>query len=423
MLKRLFIVLLATFFFVMGCGQLDNRIIIKVALWGSPEEIKIISDTVRMYEKTHPNIKVELQHSRGGADYIQKVLTQIAGGDPLDIAFAEVNVFVPMFEKDVFLDLTPFIQKDKEFDIKEFFPEVVRRFTRDGKIYCIPRDTAPFACVFYNKKLFDEAGVSYPKDSWNYNDLIRIAKQLTKRDDSGNIMQYGFHAWAWMNFVFGFGGQIVDKEENPTKCVLNKSDAIKGLQFYADLCYKYKVSPSPLALNSMQQGPADLFLAGKLAMFSSGIWETPRFRSIIAFDWDVAMFPKGPKRRAFGSGGSGYCITKATKHPKEAWEVLKVLAGDYGQEMLAKGGLAQPANRRIAEGEYWAKSKEKPLNKKMLNEAVKYAVYEPFHPKWQEAQDKYLREALDDLFNNEITAQKFASEVVPKIDKLMFDGK
>ncbi|MDD5067720.1 MAG: extracellular solute-binding protein, partial [bacterium] len=165
---------------------------------------------------------------------------------------------------------------------------------------------------------------------------------------------------------------------------------------------------------------ADMVMAGKLAMMRSGIWETPRFRNIKSFDWDVAMFPKGPVKRAFGSGGSGYCIVRTTKHPEEAWEVLKALSGDYGQEMLARGGLAQPANMRIAGGEYWAKSPEKPLNKKMLNEAVRYTMYEPFNPLWQEAQSKYLGSALDMFFNNEITSGQFARDTVPKLNSLMF---
>ncbi len=401
----------------------DNKVVIRVAYWGGPEEIKIITDLMKQWEATHTNIIVKLQHTKGGSDYISKILTQMAGDSAPDIVFTEVNVFVPMYEKNIFLDLTPFIKKDKEFNINDFFQPVVKRFTRNGEIYVIPRDIAPFACVYYNKQLFDEAGVAYPTDNWNFNDLLRIAKKLTKRDANGNIIQYGFYSWSWMNFVYSFGGKITDSVEHPAKCMLGSPASLRGLQFYMDLCNKYKVSPSPLALKSLDQGPAEMFMAGKLAMMTSGIWETPRFRKIKSFDWDIVMFPKGPVKRAFGSGGSGYAITKATKHPEEAWEVLKALAGVKGQEWLAKTGLAQPANRIVAEGKYFAKSKEKPLNKKMLNKAVNYIIFEPFHSKWQEAQDKYLRESLDMLFSNELSIDEFKNKVVKNIDNLMFGEK
>ncbi len=400
-----------------------NKVEIRVAYWGGPEEMKIINDLMKEWQKSHTNIIVNLQHTKGGADYISKILTQMAGNSAPDIVFTEVNVFVPMYEKNIFLDLTPFIKKDKEFEISSFFKPVVDRFKRKGAIYAVPRDIAPFACVYYNKRLFDQAGVKYPKDNWDFKDLLRIAKKLTKRDKSGRIIQYGFYSWAWMNFVYSFGGSIVDNVDNPTKITLDSPAAKKGFKFYMDLCNKYKVSPSPVALKGLDQGPAEMFMAGKLAMMNSGIWETPRFRTIKSFDWDVVMFPKGPVRRAFGSGGSGYAITRTTKHPEEAWQVLKALAGVKGQEWLAKTGLAQPANKIVAKGKYFAGSSEKPLNKKMLNKAVNYIIFEPFHPKWQEAQDKYLRESLDLLFSNEITIDEFEKNIVKNIEKLMFGEK
>ena len=87
---------------MISCTDKDaGKTRIRVAFWGGPEEIKIIQDTIKAWEKSHPNIKVELQHSKGGQDYITKILTQIAGDDPPDIAFSEVNIFVPMYSKDI----------------------------------------------------------------------------------------------------------------------------------------------------------------------------------------------------------------------------------------------------------------------------------------------------------------------------------
>ncbi len=420
---KVFLTLSIITLLILSCAprKKSKKVTIKVAFWGAPEEIEIITDTVKKWQKKHPDINVELQHTKAGTEYISKILTQVAAGDAPDVIFTEVNVFVPMVSKGIFLDLTPFIKKDKDFNINDFFPEIVDRFTRNGKIYCIPRDIAPFACVYYNKKLFDEAGIEYPTDDWTFKDLVRIAKKLTKVDKSGRITQYGFYSWAWMNFVYSFGGRIVDNIENPTRCTLDEKPALDGLKFYVDLCHKYKVAPTPITFRNMDQQPIEIFMTGKLAMFNSGIWETPRLRTIKDFDWDVVMFPKGPVKRAFGCGGSGYCILRTTKHPQQAWEVLKALAGKEGQIYLAQTGLAQPANRIIAESEFFAGSPLKPLNKKMLNTAVKYVIFEPFHPKWQEAQDVYLRDGLDMLFNGDITIEQFAKEIVPKINKLMFE--
>jgi multiple sugar transport system substrate-binding protein len=411
--------LFISLFLWSGCSaKLQNQKTIKVAYWGSVEEIGIITDSMRRWQKKHPDIKVVLEHTQAGS-YVSKILTRIAGGDAPDIVFSEVTVFVPMYYKNVFLDLTPFIAKDREFQINDYFPAIVKRFTRDNKIYCIPRDVAPIACVYFNKNLFNQAGIPYPADDWTLDDLLATAKKLTVNESGSKQIQYGFYSWCWQNFVYCFGGSIVDNIEHPVKCVLDSQDAVKGLKFYSDLANRYNVSPSPLVLNSMQRSSGDLFMAGKLAMYNSGIWETPRFRTIKDFNWDIAMFPRGPAGRRFETGGSGYCIVRTTKNPEAAWEVLKALAGDYGQEMLAASGLAQPANQKIAEGKFWALSPDKPLNKGMLNKAVSYSVYAPFNPFWQEAQDKYLNNALDNVFNGKMTPAELARKIVPQINEFL----
>jgi len=131
------------------------------------------------------------------------------------------------------------------------------------------------------------------------------------------------------------------------------------------------------------------------------------------------MFPKGPKGiRKFATGGTGYGILKSTKYPDEAWEVLKALSGDDGQIMLAESGLAQPANKKIAEGEHFALSSNVPLNKKMLNEAVKMTVYDPFHAKWREIRDLYIYPEFDLMFNGLKPVKDAVDAIVPKANEL-----
>src|SRR3989339_984522 len=328
---------------------------IRVAYWGAPSEKEIINKTISNWGKNNPGIKVVLEHIPSGS-YIDKVLTEFAGGNPPDIIFCEVNVFVTFFYKNALLDLTPFLQEDKELNMNSYFPEVVSRFSKNGRIFCIPRDTAPFACIFYNKSIFDKLNVAYPTDNWDMDQMLATAKKLTVDEngktpgqqgfDPKKIKRYGFWAWAWQNFVYSFGGKLVDNIDNPTRCLLDEQAAVDGVQYFIDLSYKHNVSPKPEALTNTGMNINQLFVTEKLAMFSTGIWDTPNLRKTVGdkFKWDVVMFPKGPQgKRGFGTGGSGYAILNTTRFPRESWEVLKCLAGAKGQEMLADAGLAQPA--------------------------------------------------------------------------------
>ncbi|MBI4971149.1 MAG: sugar ABC transporter substrate-binding protein [Candidatus Omnitrophica bacterium] len=404
--------------FQNGCAKKESStngaVTVKVAFWGSPEEIEIITNSINGWQQAHPNIHVRFEHTPFGG-YVSKILTRIAGGAAPDVICTEVNYFVSFASKGVLENLNPYIEKDKEFSKAAFFPEVLDRFTVNGKLLAIPRDTAPFACVFYNKEMFDKAGVPYPTDDWTWEEFLDKAKKLTK-ESKGRITQYGFYGWAWKNFIYGNGGALVDNVAKPTKTLIDQPESIEGLQFYVDLINKYKVMPTPVALTNMGMGIDVMFASGKLAMFLSGVWETPALRQR-NFKWDIAMFPKNAKGvRKFGTGGSGYCILKSSKHKDAAWEVIKALTGAEGQKELAKRGLAQPALINIAEGPDWAENTEAPANKKMLNQAVKYVVYDPFVSNWSEIESKYLNEELDLVFNGRETVSDALRKVAPKIN-------
>jgi len=406
-----------------GCAKKEagpkGPVEIKVAYWGAPDDVNIISGIISQWQSAHPDIIVRLEHTpyRGYAD---KLLTRIAGRAAPDIICTEVDLFVTFQSKDVLIDLDPYVASDPEFNIADFFPEIIDRFSVGGKLYAVPRDTAPFACVYYNKKLFDEARVPYPADDWTLDDMLGKAKKLTKQDKDGSVIQYGFYAWAWQNFVYAFGGSLVDDVKNPSRCTLDSPESIKGLQFYADLINKYKVQPSAITMSNLAMGVQGMFMTGRLAMFSSGIWETPGLRKINDFDWDVAPFPKGPSGiRGFGTGGSGYCILKESAHPKEAFEVIKALAGKKAQGAMAQAGLVQPAMRTIAESAEWVNDGKPPMNKKMLNEAMKYVIYDPFSPSWREAKELYIIPELDLIFGGKKTAETAANTFVPKVNDLL----
>ncbi len=425
MLQKFFLILTLLFFTLtstdcMKVKNMDKRTPIKVSYWGSYEEIQAMKKIATKIEKKYPDIKIILEHVAIGNDpnkYTQKILTEAAAGTAPDIAFSEVNLFVDFYSKGIFISLNDFIKNDKNFSLNDYFPTILKRFTVDNKIYILPRDVAPFAVVYYNKDLFNEEGLKFPTDNWNIYDLLKISQKLTKKDASGNIKQFGFYTWAWFNFIYTFGGKVVDNVAHPTKCLLNSPNSVKGLQFYIDLMYKYKVMPTPSSLSS---GYQELFKTGKLAMYCAGIWETPQLRKGAPFDWDIVMFPKGPHgERGFASGGSGYGILKWCKHKEKAWKVLKMLASPDAMKDLAKIGLAQPASISLSESKVWAKAPGKPQNKKMLNEAVKYIIFDPFTPKWSYIQKNIISLYMDPVFLGNKPLKPALDKITKEINKIL----
>lgn len=408
-----------------GCakssGQASGAPTIKVAYWGGPEEMAIIEGLIKDWKATHPDVSVRLEHTPFSA-YVSRMLTRMAGNVAPDIMAVEVNLFPSLWAKGAFRSLQPFLDHDPGFTLKTFFPEVVHRFTVNGELFAVPRDTAPFACVYYNKTLFDQARLSYPRDDWTWDDLLRVAKALTKTED-GRITRYGFYAWAWQNFVYANGGRLVDNVLAPTRCLLGRREAVEGLQFYADLMNVSRVAPTPVALGNLVMGAQQLFMSQRVAMFSSGFWEVPILRQIKDFEWDVVMFPKGPSGiQAFATGGTGYAMLRTTQHPDLAWDVLKALTGEAGQRRLATAGLIQPANRQVAESDAFALSPLPPAHKAMLNAAVAHAIYEPFLPSWREITEVHIVPQLDPVFNGQQTAKAATAAIVPVVDAALAEA-
>jgi len=419
----LFIILL---FFFISCIKPSKQktISIRVAFWGDIKEIEIIKKSVARFEKENPEIEVKLERLPAGDPYTEKILTMIAGGNPVDVMFVNAERFYNYAARGILLQLNDFIKKDN-FPIDKFYKRIIQKFSIGDTIYVLPRDIAPVCVVYYNKHLFDEAGLPYPANDWTWDDLVKYGQALTKKNSDGS-MTFGFaDDWTiWDAFVLSKGGKYVDDLKNPKKCLLDSKEAIEGLQFRQDLIYKYKIMPSPSQLTAMGGvGSADMFMQGKVGMFFSGIWKTPFFREIKKFDWDCTIFPK-PKdgKNGFLCSGGGYAILKTTKYPEQAWKLLTFLSGDEGQRDLARTGLAQPAIIEIAKSKDFLDGKP-PKSKDFLLTAADAGDFMPDSLKWEEALSSYLYPALDKIWAGEKKPEDVIPAAVKQINRLLAEDK
>lgn len=198
---------------------------------------------VANFKELHPDVEIEVQITPG-SQYLAKLVSQVAGNTAPDIA-AIVNGSFPQFvNRNILEDLTPYLESTGGFDLASFFPRLLDRYTYDGTVYGIPYDAQPEAMLFYNPALFDEAGIDYPTNTWNWDDLLAAATKLTKTDNQGDVVQYGFDTTTWEYFLYGGGGALVDDVRNPTQSLLDSQESIDAMQFYVDLMYTSKVMPS-----------------------------------------------------------------------------------------------------------------------------------------------------------------------------------
>jgi multiple sugar transport system substrate-binding protein len=405
-----------------SCFRPKDTGVIRVANFlTDPVLIQILQQTLTDLEKDNPGLKIQLE-TTPYTDYQQKIATQIAGGIAPDILYVEVNNFVDLYLRNALEDLTPYVQKDK-FDLGDYYPTVLQRFTQGGGLYALPQDTAPTGLVYYNRAVFREAGVPYPKDDWNWpEDFLAVCQKLVKRDATGKIIRWAYcdaYPVQYTSFLYSSGADFVDDPLHPTRLALDSPEAMRAIQFRWDLIHKYHVSPSTTEIQafSFGSGVEQMLVNGSIAMMDSGIWHTPQLLKAKTLDFDVAMFPKGPAgKRGWGMGGSGYAICKASKNKEAAWKVLQALVGVTNLTRLTQAGMIQPALMKLSHSDVFLKAPGA-AHKEILLDMPANGHYTPMLANWNEIFYGNLGPALDPVW----MGTKTPAQVIPEITKRIND--
>ena len=422
MKKYLYLILIGLTIFYNCSGGKANKI--KYLMWGRPEEIKAVQNFITEFNKIYPEIKVEIIHT---PDYYTKLQTMIAGGMPPDVMYMGSEYFPSFVKRGALLDLTPYIENDpdnvlEKFNINEFFAETLEPFKYENKYYGIPKDFTTLV-VYYNKELFDRAGVKYPSSDWTWEDFKNIAIKLTKdTDNDGIIDQFGFvfENWVgyWISWIRQNGGDIYD--EKTGKYVIGKepylSKNVETFQFLYDLMYKYHCAPTMQESRDMEG--TQLLETGKVAMATYGRWRTLELKNA-QFKWDIAALPKKVKK-ASTLYTVCYSISKNSQNKENSWKLIKFLVGEKGQIETAESCLAVPSLKKIAFSDHFLNPKalqHNKVNAKIFFESLPYAKTTPPHPKAQEFNDTITR-YLDEIFINKKDIRETLVKLQAALDKL-----
>lgn len=400
-----------------ACVPHNQKVIHVATFLNDPVLIKIDQEVIEGIEKKYPGLQIDLQIIPYN-NYQEKLATLTAAGAAPDVIDVETNDFVDLYLRGMLEDLGPYIQGDK-LDMKDYYPGVLGRFSPDGHIFALPQDTAPEGLIYYNKKIFQDAGVPFPTNNWSWpKDFLPICQKLVKKDADGHVVRWAYtEAYPIMpdDFILSNGGNWVDNTDHPTRLTMDDPKAMEAIQFRWDLMFKYHVSPSipEMQAFNLSDGVEQMFMDGKVAMMCSGIWHTPKLLQAKDLDFDVVEFPKGPTGiRAWGSGGSGYAMSKTCKDKESAWLVIKELGSVDTLTKLCGTGMIQPALMSLANSDVFLKSPG-PAHKGILLEMPKYSHYQPFMANWGEIQQGTLGPAMDPVW----LGNKMPGEVLPGITK------
>ncbi len=355
-LKRYRLVFTAIFVFVliMSCAKKTNAAKsaagddeiggdLTFIIW-DPSQKPSMDAGIDLFTKEYPNASVSLQNLPWG-DYWQKLRTSVSAGNMPDISWAHVMQFNLFASSGALMDLTDRIATDPEISMDNYQESIVKLYQYEGVQYAIPKDFDTIA-LWYNKTLFDQAGIPYPNDQWTWDDMAAAAEKLTNKEEGIYGFVDGGAQQGYWNFIYQNGGYVIRPNG---RSGFDMPETIEAVKFYANFV-KNGSAPAP------GEGGYDLLLSGKLAMAQMG---SPSVQFVYNSDYarnnmDLTILPRG-KKRATISNGLGYSIAENTKNPETAWAFVKIMGEGETQQMQAAYGSVIPAYK---EGTYqpWADS-------------------------------------------------------------------
>jgi ABC-type glycerol-3-phosphate transport system substrate-binding protein len=321
------------------------------------------------FTQAHPTIKVE-RLDTGGQDRDKKFQVLAVAGQPADVDWMDQSNIGPFREQGLLRVLDPMIKRDK-YALDDFYPMAQKIYQYKGQNYGLLHTTSPRIYV-YNKTLFQKKGVPLPTENWTWAELQDALTRLT--GGSGQDATFGGTMGRDLEsagFVYQNGGKVVDDLFTTTKCLLDTKEAMDGIQFLVDLAGKLGVSVGD-AKNSSGLTPVQLWEGGRLGINHTSIWSHKVWAQSLQFDWDQVV-PSKNKDRASILSSSGHIIAQLSKHPDEAWELVKAMNSKESMSALASTGGLMLARKSVTNSDAFLHAVPKPANMKAFAQAMDYA--------------------------------------------------
>lgn len=384
----------------------QEKVTITYGIWDSRQEpgLRQIADD---FEKANPNIKVDIQVT-GWDEYWTMLEAAATGGALPDVFWMHSNEIYKYAVNDMLLEMDAMIEQDS-VDLSKFPKGLVEIYHINDKQYALPKDFDTIA-LWYNKKMFDEAGLQYPNETWTWDDLKEAAKKLTKEDKS----QYGIttqlvNQEGYYNYVYSNGGTILTEER---KSGYDDPKTIEALEFYFSFVHE---GLSPM---SYKDGDSRAFLEnGVAAMGTFGSWQLSAFlaNDYLRENFDVAALPMKDGKRVSIYNGLGNAIAANTAHKDEAWKFVAYLSSKEAQEKAAELGVAISAYEGTAET--WVNS-NKDFNLQVFIDMVKDGQIRPYTNNttaWEER----AYETLKGAYTGEKTVKEAAAETAKMMNEVI----
>ncbi len=415
-MKRISMVLLVVLvlsLLLSGCVTVpEKEKQVSFMIWGEPAEVAAYQTMVDAFQAKYPNIHIELRSVPGSGAFQKQLVTAFSAGAQPDVMVLNHRRMAQFAAQGGLEVLGAYLDKSQVLHAAEMYPQALDAYAWDGRTWCVPQNVSSLV-VYYNRALFDAAGVAYPATGWTWEDFLNAARALTKDvDGDGKTDQYGVGVSAELMrlapFIWQNGGELLDDAANPTKLALDAPEALAAFQWFVDLQVKEHVAPDATA--EQAQSSEDRFQNGSLGMYFNSRRTVTTFRTIAGLDWDVAPLPQGVEAASI-LHTDGYCMAAKSKVKDAAWTFIEFANGAEGQKIMAGTGRTVPSLISVAESAAFLDPNQKPAHSQVFLDVIPTLRHLPNLPKWPSIEEAASNE-IERAFYGQATVDEAAATAV-----------
>jgi multiple sugar transport system substrate-binding protein len=385
-----------------------EKVTVRLGTWAGVDEaaeLQEILDRLNAESDTY-----QIIHEPQPADYYTKLQTSLTGKVSADMFWLSQEWIAGLANQGVLADITDCVAASDSpaADLNDYFPEILKTAQYEGGLYGLPWIAQPVV-LYYNKGLFDEAGIAYPDESWDWDKLLEVSAALTMdTDGDGNNDQWGFTVDGWpppQMFVWQAGGEVItpDLASSP----IDTPEAAAGWTFYQDLIWNDVNTPPQAIL--VERGAGNMFKQGSIAMFMGGAADD--LDRVDGLDVGISVVPAGPAGRPTFAWNASTVVASNAENPDVVCEALLDVSDGIHHWKIVPPRESLATVEKISEID-----PRKAANAEDIVKAVPDMRGFNIIPRQQEWDNDFLKNFADPLFNKADTPGNLAAANRPNLE-------
>lgn len=370
----------------------------------APDHLEDLDAIIAGFEAENPGVNVEVTTAPFD-EYFTLLQADFVGNDPPDVFELNYENFVSYAANDVLLDLGSYLNAEAPY-----YPRALEAFQYEGTQLALP-ETFSTVLLFYNKDLFDAAGLDYPTAEWTWAEAVEAGKAIRALGDDtwglySPVQFWEFYKKAGQNGCAFFNDDMSESTINSEACVQTLETMLGFME--------EDVMPDPIELSGVSD--SELFLSGNLGMLVTGIWMFAAFEEA-EFAWDVQLEP-GLANKGHHFFANGVAVANATENPEAAAAWAQYLtASETAATVRVESGWELPA---LDQPEYFSAYLEQPIpdNREAVFQALESPITPPVIERQNEMQDT-INNLLTAVVNGELDAQTALDMAKDELDALV----